>query len=1102
MFVEFFIRRPVLTMVCSIIIMIAGFVSIPTLPVEQYPDISPVQVVVSANYIGASSQVVEETVTTVLEREINGVNGMRYMTSTSSDDGVSNITVTFRQGYNIDIAAVDVLNRVSIAQPQLPDAVQQTGVSVTKQSSSVVAGMAIYSEEEGTYDDNFISNYVDLYVLDTLKRIDGIAEIQPFGERRYAMRLWLDPTRMASYGISAEDVVDAIEEQNLEVGAGRIGQPPARESQTYQLTLRAIGRLRDASEFEDLVLKTGEDGALITLKDVGRAELGAESYDSFAQYNGQGAVGYRILQTPGSNALAVAQELKATMRQLVNDFPPGLNYEIPYDPTLFVEESRKEVINTLIQAVLLVVLVLFLFLQSWQSTLVPAVVIPVALIGTFAFVKVFDFSINSLTLFGLTLATGMVVDDAIVVVEDIAGKVQDQGMRPHLAAIEAMRELTGAVIATSLVLLAVFIPVAFFPGTTGQLYKQFALTIAFSIVISTFNALTLTPALSALLLRRRQQPGGFMGRCFQALNRGIEATRQGYQRVLVVLTGHFKTAILIGFAVLMAIAAWLYTSVPSAFLPEEDQGYLINVVQGPEGTSLNYTSDVIDQVDSVFADIPEVRGTFSLGGFSFTGSVANSAIIFAPFHPWGERKQPDQSAQSVLGEVIPQLGQIDEAVVISFNPPTIQGLGNVGGFVFQLQDRGNNDLETFVQAKNDLMARANEQPELQNVFSPYRASSPQLQIEINRNRAKAVNVPVDEILNTLQSLLGSRYVNDFTAFGRTYRVYIQADTAFRSDPEDIGQLYVQSDDGQMIPLSNLVTITPVIGPQTINHYNLFRSIELNGSAAPGYSSGQAIAAMERVAAEVLPASMSYEWSGISLEELESGGQAPLIFVLGIVFVFLVLAAQYENFVDPVIILLAVPLAMLGALSAQWLRGLPNDVYCQVGLVMLIGLASKNAILIVEFANQLREQGLSITRAAVDAAEQRLRPIIMTAISTLLGIFPLVIATGAGAASRQSLGTAVFGGMIVSTLLSLFIVPVLYIIVATLLCRFKEGCQQLSPLETHSLQPATANGATANTSSNGASSVSSGQPPHVKPEASSEQSEPGVTSTPPRSSDDV
>ena len=1043
MFVENFIRRPVLTIVCSIIVLLVGLVSIPTLPVEQYPDISPPQVVVTANYIGASAEVVENTVTTVLERQINGVKGMKYMSSISAEDGSCTITITFEQGYDIDIAAVDVLNRVSVAEPQLPQLVQQTGIAVNKQSSNFLLGMAIFSEEEGQYDDNFISNYADLYVIDQLKRIPGVADLQPFGERRYAMRIWLDPNRLASRGLTAQDVVDALAEQNIQIGAGRIGQPPVSEDTMFQLPLKVTSRLQNAEEFAEIILKTGDNGTLIKLKDVGRAELGADSYNTFARYSGRRAIGYGALQTPGSNALATANAVKARMKELAKDFPPGINYEIPYDPTLFVVESGREVVRTLIQAVALVVLVLFVFLQNWRATLVPTIVIPISLIGTFAFIKIFGFSINSLTLFGLTLATGMVVDDAIVVVEDIAGKVQEQGMRPHLAAIEAMKELSGAVVATSLVLLAVFIPVAFFPGTTGQLYRQFALTIAFSIVISTFNALSMTPALSALLLRAGQQPGGLLGRIFAGVNNAIENIRQGYRNFLFPLTRHFKSLVIGIFVVLLGATIWLYQTVPTAFLPDEDQGYLITIMQGPDGSSLNYTEDVIEQIEQTYEPVDEVAGTFSIGGFSFTGNAANTSLSFIPFIPWGDRTQPGQSAQAVLGRVIGSLLSIQDARVFAINPPAIQGLGNVGGLIFQLQDQGNSDLQEFLRVKDQVIATANQRPELQAAFTTYTANSPQLEVEVNRNRAKALQVDIDEILNTLEIFLGSRYVNDFNAFGRSYRVYVQADEEFRSNPGDIEQLYVRSQTGQMIPLGNLVSVNQVTGAQVINHYNLYRSIEINGIVAPGYSSGQAIAAMEEVAAEVLPKTMGFEWSGISLEEIESGGQAPIIFGLGILFVFLVLAAQYENFIDPMIILLAVPLAILGALSAQFLRGLANDVYCQVGLVMLIGLASKNSILIVEFANQLRSQGLPIAKAAIEAAQQRLRPIIMTAISTLLGIFPLTIATGAGAASRQSLGTAVFGGMIVATVLSLLVVPVLYIVISSAVSYFQGDYGEVS-----------------------------------------------------------
>jgi HAE1 family hydrophobic/amphiphilic exporter-1 len=1036
MFANFFIKRPVFAIACALVMLMVGIISIPILPVEQYPDISPVQINVTANYIGASAQVVEETVTTVLERQINGVEGLKYITSTSSSDGTSNIIVTFNQGYDIDTAAADVQNRVLLAEPKLPEVVRQTGVSVTKQSSGIVLAMAMYSEGD-KYDDTFISNYADLYVLDRLRRIKGVGNIATFGDRRYAMRLWLDPTQLANRKLTTEDVINALHQQNLQLGIGSIGQPPAPNRQMYQIELQTQGRLKEADEFENMVIKAGTDGTLVKLRDVGRAELGAENYSSFARYSGHVAVGYQILQIPGSNALNIANAVKAEMEQIAKDFPPGLKYEFPYDSSLFVEASRQEVVKNLLESIVLVVLVIFVFLQDWRTTLIPAITIPISLIGTFAFVKIFDFSLNSLTLFGLTLGSGMVVDDAIIIVEQINRFIQSKGMNPRGAASESMRELFGAVIATSLVLMAMFIPVGFFPGTTGQLYKQFALTIAFSIVLSTFIAITLTPALAAILLRKTQNPRGLLGWIFEAINWLLDWMQKGYQQILRLLI-NFKIIVVVLFIASLVLTGWLYLRVPTAFLPEEDQGYFINLMQGPDGTSLNYTREVAKQAEKTLLKIPEIQGTFAMGGVGFSGNTPNRGLIFAPLKSWDVRKTAEQTASAIVNQARGGLSAIKDAAVFAVNPPTIQSLGSVGGFVFQLQDRGdrnNSDINNLVKISHDLIGRANQTPGLQGVFSTYTANAPQLLIEVDREKAEALQVPVRDIFSTLQTFVGSRYVNDFNAFGRTYRVYVQADQQFRANPEDIGQLYVRSGRGEMISLSSLVKVRPTTGPQTINHYNLYRSIEINGAAAPGFSSGQAIEAMKNLAATVLPKNMSYEWSGITLEELESGGQAPIIFGLGIFFVFLVLAAQYNNFVDPLIILLSVPLAVLGALLAQSWRGLYNDVYCQVGLVMLIGLASKNAILIVEFANQLREEGFSITKAAVTASGERLRPILMTAISTLLGIWPLAVATGAGSASRQSLGTAVFGGMFVATFLSLFVVPILYIVISQIRLRF-------------------------------------------------------------------
>ena len=1028
MFVNFFIKRPVFTTVCAFITLLVGLICIPGLPIAQYPDISPKQVTVTANFIGADAATVENSVTNVLERAINGVEGMRYMTSNSSNDGSSSITVTFAPNRDEDVAAVDVQNRISVVEPQLPASVVQSGVSVTKQSSNILLGMGLYSEDD-RYDSTFLSNYADLYIVDALKQVPGVANIRIFGERKYAMRLWLNPDRLASRNLTPQDVLAAIQEQNLQTSVGRIGQAPMSEDQGYEIDLRAESRLSTVEDFEAIVLSRGDNGSLTQLKDVARVELGAENYNTFVRFRGKEAVGLGIFQLPSSNALDVARGVKAKMKELAVNFPPGVFYSIAFDTTDYVEQSLKEVVQTLLMAVGLVVLVILIFLQDWRSTLIPSITIPISLIGTFAFVKLFGFSINSLTLFGLTLASGMVVDDAIVVVEDISRRIQG-GLNSRQAAVESMKSLTGAVIATSLVLMAVFVPVAFFPGTTGALYRQFALTIAFSITVSTFNALTLTPALSALLLRRWSATGP-IGWVFNQFNRFLKSTEWIYGRLLKGLV-KLRWVIVAGFTGLLIFTYWMYSLVPSAFLPDEDQGYFLVIVSGPQGVSLNYTRQVMEKIEAILLPQPEVQATFAVGGFGFSGSSANSGVVFTPLIPWSDRPNPDQSALAVISRVRQQLLSIPEARILPINPPSVRGLSSFGGFQFQVQDlRGTYSLDDLVQNAGAVIQTAMQHPKIDVAFTTFAANSPQLNVEVNRRQAKALGVNVDDIYRTLQMYLGSRYVNDFTLARRNYRVYIQADESFRNDPKDIDRFYLRSSTGQMISLGSLVTLTPGTGAQTINHYNMARSIEINGLSAAGASSGESMQAMEEVAQTVLPQGFGYEWSGLSREELESGGQAPLIFALGLVFVFLALAAQYESYVDPVIIMMAVPLAILGAILALWWRGFANDIYGQVGLVMLIGLASKNSILIVEFANQLREEGQTIVRAAIQASKQRLRPILMTAISTLSGIFPLVIATGAGAGSRQSLGTAVFGGMFFATFLSLFIVPILYIVIKSL-----------------------------------------------------------------------
>ncbi|WP_448379835.1 efflux RND transporter permease subunit [Gloeomargarita sp.] len=1043
---NFFIRRPVFSTVLSVFIVIVGAACIPTLPVAQYPNVTPPQIVVTSRYVGANAEVVESTVTNLLERELNGIDGLRYIKSTSANDGTSNIALTFELGRNLDILATEVRNRVSSVQPRLPDLVNRTGIQITKANSSFLLAIGLYAEQDANgkdrYDDVYLSNYADLYITDALKRIKGVDSVQIFGERQYAMRIWLDPLKLAARNLTPQDVVQAIREQNLQVGAGQIGQPPVPPGQEFQYSVTAQGRLANAEEFAKLVIRTEPNGSLIRLKDVARVELGAENYSSILRFTSEDGVSHRgvglgIRQQLGSNALAVAKQVKAKMQELQKSFPPGLKYEIAFDTTLFVEAGTQEVIVSLLLAVFLVVLIIFLFLQNWRSALITSIAIPVALVGTFIFVKIFGFSINTLTLFGLTLATGLVVDDAIVIVEDITKRIQEDGMAPLPAAMASMDALFGAVIATSIVLITVFIPVAFLPGTTGQLYRQFALTIAFAITISTFNAITLTPTLAALLIRPGQVPDHWL---FRRINQFLDQLREQYREGLqwVVQRKNFILA-LFGLALVFTYGA--YNLMPKAFLPDEDQGYFITVVQAPQGVSLEYTERVLQKAEAVLKKRPEIRNIFAVGGFSFSGATPNVGLIFATMRPWSERPRPEQSVVGVIGGffpppargLFPELLGIKEAVVIPFSPPAIAGVGNFGGFEFHLQDRVGLGLSVLGETLDKFLEAAKrfpnpDRPILTRLRADFSGNTPQIEVQVNRERANALGINVADIFNTLQTLLGSTYVNDFNQFQRTYRVYVQADGVFRTNPANLNKFYVRSQNNQMVSLGNLITVRQITAPSVISHFNLFRSVEINGVASRGKSSGEAIQALETVAKQTLPRGFGYEWSGLSLEEIESAGQAIGIFALGVVFVFLTLAAQYENYIDPFIIMLTVPLAVLGALITIFLRGLTIDVYTQIGFVMLIGMASKNAILIVEFANQLVAEGLGITKAVLEACRERLRPILMTALSTLIGALPLWMATGAGAAARRSLGTCIVGGMGIASLLSLFIVPVLYIVI--------------------------------------------------------------------------
>ncbi len=1025
--VDFFIHRPVFSTVCALMIILAGGVCIPTLPIAQFPNLAPPQVGVTAIYTGASSQTVESAVTTPLEQQINGAEGMKYVTSSSTSNGVSTVTATFDITRDPDLATVDIENRVNTASGRLPAAVKQIGITVAKTSQNFVFGGAVFSTPVDRYSTLFISNYLDVYVRDSLKRVPGVADVLIFGERKYSMRLWLDPVRLAGRSLTADDVVNALTEQNVEVAAGQVGSQPAVPGQNFQISVRVVGRLSEVDQFDNIILKSNSDGTLVRLKDVGRAELGAEDYGTDLDYNGHDAVGIAVTQLSTANALDVHQKCVAELDRLSKRFPPGMTYEIAFDTTDAVSESIRDVVVTVGSAILLVILVIFIFLGDWRTTIIHFIATPVSLIGTFAFVKLLGFSINTLTLFGITLATGLVVDDVIVVIENIERHLQEGETSASKAASAAMKEVTGAVIATSLVLVAVFVPVAFFPGTTGILFRQFALTIAFSIMISAFNALTLAPALAAVLLGRleHKEKSWF----FKQVDRGLLAINNGYVRALRAIL-RFEVVALILFAGGLGLAYFVFKQVPLGFVPTEDQGYLIVAIQAPTGASLDYTRQIGRQVSAITKNIPEVRGTFAIAGFSFGGATPNAGLVFLPLQPYGKRKGEQHTASAIIKRLRGPLFGISGAIAIPFEPPAVQGLGQFGGFQFELLDQASHTLQDLDKTTHDLIRAAAGRPEkdLVGLFSTYTANDPQYLVTIDREKAKSLHVPLGQITDTLGVYMGSSYVNDFDFNNRSYRVYVQADKQFRANPRDIKQYYVRSDPGAMIPLENLVTVTQSTAPQVINHYNLFRSAEIDGSAAPGFSSGQAIKAMQDLSAKTLPQGYTYEWSGISLEELASGSTTLILFGLGVLVVYLTLSAQYESFVLPFIILLAVPMALLGALSAQWIRSQQNDVYCQVGLVMLVGLSSKNAILIVEFAEQLRKRGMTILDSAIESARLRLRPILMTSLAFILGVVPLVTASGAGENGRHSVGTTVFGGMIMSTILNLFFIPVLYLLI--------------------------------------------------------------------------
>jgi hydrophobe/amphiphile efflux-1 (HAE1) family protein len=1032
--VGFFIQRPIFASAIAAILVLAGAICFFLLPVSQFPEITPPQVVVSANYPGASAQVVADTVTTPLEEQINGVEGMTYMSSASSNDGSATITITFNVGYPLNIAAVDVQNRVSQAASSLPPIVNQGGVTIKKQNPNFVLIVNLTSPDRSV-DSVTLSNYAYLQIVDQLKRLPGVGDVQIFGERRYSMRVWLDPDKLANLGVTAVDVQNAIAEQNVQVAAGKIGQSPAPPGTPFELQVNAAGRLSDPSEFSIIIVRADPgSGAVVRLGDVALVELGALQYSSSAYFGQDPTVVLAIFQMPGSNALDLQRRVKERMDELSQRFPRGIAYAMHYDTTRFVSAAMRDVVVTLTEALLLVVFVVYIFLQSWRTTIIPTIAIPVSLIATLAVMEALGFSLNMLSLLGMVLAIGLVVDDAIVVVENVERQLE-AGLPPLAAARKAMQEVTGPIIATTAVLTAVFVPVAFIPGVSGRLYNQFALTVAISVGISAFNSLTLSPALSAAFLRHRPKVSFFL---FCWFNAGFEWLSHAYARSVRQFI-RWSWALVGVFVLLVGGAYVLSRTIPTTFLPVEDQGYFFVIVQLPDGASLERTDAVAKKVRDLLQATPGVEIAGFISGLNFLTNAAqsNSAIEFAVLKPWSERG-PEENASALVAQVRPKLLAIPEAFALSFDPPSVNGLGTTGGFEFEVEDLAGQGSVALNDATQALIAAARKQPELnpQSLFTSFSASTPQLNYDLDRTKAKLLGLSLPDVFNTLQIYLGSLYVNDFNLFGHTFRVTLQADKDSRASASDLNKLYVRNASGGMTPLSTLGALKPIVGPETVPHYNDYGSALINGAPALGYSSSQAVVAMQRAAAEALPRDFGYEWTGVTFQELSAGSIGTVVLGLAIVFVFMILAAQYESWSMPFMVLSSAPLALVGALGALWVRQMPIDVYSQIGFVMLIGLAAKNAILIVEFAKRRREEGLSVVEAAMGAGRLRLRPILMTAFAFILGVLPLMFATGAGAASRQSLGTTVFGGMVAATTLTLIFVPVFYALIERM--REREG----------------------------------------------------------------
>ncbi|HEY0856092.1 MAG TPA: multidrug efflux RND transporter permease subunit [Albitalea sp.] len=1022
MFSRFFIDRPIFAAVLSIFFIIAGLSATRSLPIAQYPEIAPPVVTVTAIYPGASADVIEQTVAAPLENAINGVERMIYMNSTSTSNGIVTIQVTFDIGTNVDQAAQVVNNRVKQAEAKLPQEVRRQGVTVEKGSSAFLQVLAFFSPD-GSRDDLAISNYVTLNVLDSLKRVPGTTNVQIFGAKDYAMRVWLKPDRLAQFKLTTGDVARAITEQNAQFAAGKVGQAPTGGAQEMVYTITTQGRLSEPRQFEEIIIRADGDGSAIRLKDVARVELGSKDYDFIGRINGKPATLVGIFLQPGANALDVAKDVENTVAELAPRFPRGITYSVPYDTTRFVKVSIEEVVKTLAEAMLLVIAVVFLFLQNWRATLIPLVAVPVSLIGTFAGLLLLGYSINTLTLFGMVLAIGIVVDDAIVVLENIERIMHEELMGAREAAIIAMREVSGPVIAIVLVLCAVFVPIAFLGGLTGELYRQFAVTIAIAVVISGIVALTLTPSLCVLILKKEHKRPG---RLFARFNDFFHRVTGRY----VAGVGFFVRRAGIGlllFAGMVAVTAGLWKITPGSLVPDEDQGFYISAVILPDGASLERTDRVVGEVIEVIKSNPYNLDVVAFTGFDFLGGGYrnNAATIFVTQKHWNERPVP---VQALVGELFMKTAHIKEALVLAFNPPPIFGLGTAGGFEFYIQNRGEGGAKRMEEVMQQFQGAVSQSKLLGGVQTLWRASSPQLHVDVDRERAKALGVSVDEVFNTLSATLGSYYVNDFNKYGRAWQVLMSAEPAYRKRPDDVGRMWVRSASGQMVPVSAIATVRYSSGPETLDRFNNLPAVKLFGQGAPGVSSGQAIAEVERIAKEVLPSDFSFDWGGASYQEKRSSGTSALALVLGALMVFLILSAQYERWSLPLSVLLALPFGTFGALAAVWLRGMTNDVYFQIGLVTLLGLAAKNAILIVEYASLKAHEGMSASAAALEAARLRFRPIIMTSLAFILGVLPLAISSGAGAGARRSVGTGVMGGMLAATFLAIFFVPMFFKII--------------------------------------------------------------------------